>query len=130
MSDFGEIKKPPLCKGRWVCKANSEGLLMREYKTHKILNAIIYVLYIPLSFFGFMCGMATDGLIDETNNLIITFTNIFAYMGLFMPIICLVCYFVSKKITENKSLSIVIKLIPFFVLILMIILDFVVMNIR
>ena len=103
---------------------------MREYKTHKILNTIIYVLYIPLSFFGFMCGMATDGLIDETNNLIITFTNIFAYMGLFMPIICLLCYFVSKKITENKSLSIVIKLIPFFVLILMIILDFVVMNIR
>ena len=103
---------------------------MREYKTHKILNTIIYVLYIPLSFFGFMCGMATDGMIDETNNLIITFTNIFAYMGLIMPIICLVCYFVSKKITENKSLSIVIKLIPFFVLILMIILDFVVMNIR
>ena len=34
-------------------------------------------------------------------------------MGLFMPIICLVCYFVTKKITENKSLSIVIKLIPF-----------------
>ena len=103
---------------------------MREYKAHKILNTIIYVLYIPLSFFGFMCGMATDGLIDETNNLIITFTNIFAYMGLFMPILCLVCYFVSKKITENKSLSIVIKLIPFFVLSLMIILDFVVMNIR
>ena len=103
---------------------------MKEYKTHKILNTIIYVLYIPLSFFGFMCGMATDGLIDETNNLIIAFSNIFAYMGLFMPIICLLCYFVSKKITENKSLSIVIKLIPFFVLILMIILDFVVMNIR
>ena len=103
---------------------------MREYKAHKILNTIIYVLYIPLSFFGFMCGMATDGLIDETNNLIITITNIFAYMGLFMPIFCLVCYFVSKKITENKSLSIVIKLIPFFVLILMIILDFIVMNIR
>ena len=101
---------------------------MREYKALKILNTIIYVLYIPLSFFGFMCDMATDGLIDETNNLIITFTNIFAYMGLFMPIICLLCYFVSKKITENKSLSIVIKLIPF--LILMIILDFVVMNIR
>ena len=103
---------------------------MRKYKTYKILNTIPYVLYIPLSFFGFMCGMATDGLIDETNNLIITFTNIFAYMGLFMPILCLVCYFVSKKITENKSLSIVIKLIPFFVLILMIILDFIVMNIR
>ena len=103
---------------------------MREYKAHKILNTIIYVLYIPLSFFGFMCGMATDGLIDKTNNLIITFTNIFAYMGLFMPILCLVCYFVSKKITENKSLSIVIKLIPFFVLVLMIILDFIVMNIR
>ena len=103
---------------------------MREYKIHKILNTIIYVLYIPLSFFGFMCGMATDGLIDETNNLIITITNIFAYIGLFIPILCLVCYFVSKKITENKSLSIVIKLIPFFVLILMIILDFIVMNIR
>ena len=50
---------------------------MREYKTHKILNTIIYVLYIPLSFFGFMCGMATDGLIDETNNIIIILTNIF-----------------------------------------------------
>ena len=103
---------------------------MSEYKTPKILNTIIYVLYIPLSFFGFMCGMATDGLINEMNNIIIILTNIFAYMGLFMPIIGLICYFVSKKITENKSLSMVIKLIPFFVLILMIILDFVVMNIR
>ena len=103
---------------------------MREYKTHKILNTIINVLYIPLSFLGFMCGMATDGLIDETNNLIITFTNIFAYMGLFMPIICLVCYFVSKKIKENKALNVVVKLIPIILLVLMIILDFIVMNIR
>ena len=103
---------------------------MREYKTHNILNTIINVLYIPLSFFGFLCGMATDGLINETNNIIIILTNIFAYMGLFMPIICLACYFVSKKITENKSQSIVIKLIPFLILILMIILDFIVMNIR
>ena len=103
---------------------------MREYKAHKILNTIIYALYIPLSFFGFMCGMATDGLIDETNNIIIILTNTFAYMGLFMPIICLVCYFIAKKMTENKLLSIVIKLIPFLILILMIILDFVVMNIR
>ena len=103
---------------------------MKEYKAQKILNTIIYVLYIPLSLFGFMCGMATDGLIDETNSLIITFTNIFAYMGLFMPIICLVCYFVSKKIKENKALNVVVKLIPIIVLILMIILDFIVMNIR
>ena len=103
---------------------------MKEYKAQKILNTIIYVLYIPLSFFGSLCGMATDGLIDETNNIIIILTNIFAYMGLFMPSICLVCYFASKKITENKSLSIVIKLIPFLILILMIILDFIVMNIR
>ena len=26
VSNFGENKKPPLCKGRWVCEANSEGL--------------------------------------------------------------------------------------------------------
>ena len=103
---------------------------MKEHKMPKILNTILYVLYIPLSFFGFMCGMATDGLIDETNNIIIILTNTFAYMGLFMPIICLVCYFIAKKMTENKLLSIVIKLIPFLILILMIILDFVVMNIR
>ncbi len=103
---------------------------MIEYKTHKILNTILYVLYIPLSFFGFMCGMATDGLIDETNNIIIILTNIFAYMGLFMPVICFVCYLVSKKTAENKSLSIVIKLIPILVLILIIILDFIVMYIR
>ena len=103
---------------------------MKEHKMPKILNTILYVLYIPLSFFGFMCGMVTDGLIDETNNIIIILTNTFAYMGLFMPIICLVCYFIAKKMTENKLLSIVIKLIPFLILILMIILDFIVMNIR
>ena len=103
---------------------------MRKYKTYKILNTILYVLYIPLSFFGFMCGMATDGLIDETNKVVIALTNIFAYTGLFMPVICFVCYLVSKKITENKLLSIVIKLMPILVSILMIILDFIVMNIR
>ena len=103
---------------------------MRKYKTYKILNTILYVLYIPLSFFGFMCGMATDELIDETNKVVIALTNIFAYTGLFMPVICFVCYLVSKKITENKLLSIVIKLMPILVSILMIILDFIVMNIR
>ena len=103
---------------------------MRKYKTYKILNTILYVLYIPLSFFGFMCGMATDGLINETNKVVIAITNIFAYTGLFMPVICFVCYLVSKKITENKLLSIVIKLMPILVSILMIILDFIVMNIR
>ena len=103
---------------------------MRKYTTYKILNTILYVLYIPLSFFGFMCGMATDGLIDETNKVVIALTNIFAYTGLFMPAICFVCYLVSKKITENKLLSIVIKLMPILVSLLMIILDFIVMYIR
>ena len=103
---------------------------MKEYKMKKILNTILYVLYIPLSFFGFMCGMATDGLIDETNNIIIILTNIFAYTGLFMPVICFVCYLVSKKTMANKAFSIIIKLIPFLVLTLMIILDFIVMYIR
>lgn len=95
----------------------------------KVLNTILYVLYIPLSFFGFMCGMATDGLIDETSNVIIILTNIFAYAGLFMPVICFICYWFSKKIMKNKLLSLVIKLIPFFLLILMIILDFIALNI-
>ena len=95
----------------------------------KFFNTIFYVLYIPLSFFGFMCGMATDGLIDETNKVVIALTNIFAYTGLFMPIICLTCYLVSRRITENKALGYVIKFIPIIVFALMIILDFIVMNI-
>ena len=103
---------------------------MNECKAPKVLNTIIYMLYIPLSFFGFMCGMATDGLIDETNKVVIALTNIIAYTGLFMPIMCLTCYLVSRGVVENKLLSLVIKFIPFLVLILMIILDFIVMNIR
>ena len=103
---------------------------MKVCKAQKILNTIIFMLYIPLSFFGFMCGMATDGLIDETNKVVITLTNIFAYTGLFMPIICLTCYLVSRRIAENKLLSLFIKFTPFLVLILMIMLDFIVMNIR
>lgn len=103
---------------------------MKVYKMKKILNTILYVLYIPLSFFGFMCGMATDGLINETNDIIIVLTNIFAYTGLFMPVICFVCYLGSKRMAENKSLSFIIKLIPILVLILMIILDFIAMYIR
>ena len=103
---------------------------MKECKAPKVLNTIIYMLYIPLSFFGFMCGMATDGLIDETNKVVIALTNIIAYTGLFMPIICLTCYLVPRGVAENKLLSLVIKFIPFLVLILMIILDFIVMNIR
>ncbi len=103
---------------------------MRKHKPQKILNTVLYVLYIPLSFFGFMCGMATDRLINETDNVIIILTNIFAYTGLFMPVICFVCHLVSKKITKYKAISVIIKLIPFFVLILMIILDFTIMYIR
>lgn len=68
--------------------------------------------------------------IDETNNIIIILTKIFAYMGLFMPVICFICYLVSKKTTENKSLSIIIKFLPILIFALMIILDFIIIYIR
>ncbi len=103
---------------------------MNPYNTYKNLSIVIYVLYIPLSFFGFMCGMATDGVIDETNKTIIVLTNIFAYIGLFMPIICFACYLVSKRLKGNIFLSTIIKIFPILILILLLMLDNIIMYIR
>ena len=103
---------------------------MEKSKIYKIFSVIINVLYIPLSFFGFLCGMALDGIINETNNTIIVLTNIVAHTGMLMPLLCLVCYFVSKKIIKNRVLCTIVKLIPIILFAIMIVLDFVVQYLR
>jgi len=55
-------------------------------RTHHILNIVLAILYIPISFFGFLLGMATEGTIGETNPLIIASCYTVAIPGMLTPI--------------------------------------------
>ena len=55
------------------------------YRTHRNLTIILAIIYIPISIFGFLMGMFTEGAIGETNHLVIASCYVPAYIGMFTP---------------------------------------------
>ena len=54
-------------------------------RTHRNLTIILAIIYIPISFFGFLMGMIAEGAIGETNQLIVASCYVPAYVGMFTP---------------------------------------------
>lgn len=82
-------------------------------------------LYIPLSVFGFLCYMGTDGLIDESNAVVIALTNLVCYIGLFMFAFVILSMVLSHVFYKKKRvrLSYVVRCIPIYLVVVMIALD-------
>ena len=57
-----------------------------SYRTHRKLNIVLAILYMPISLFGFVLGMATEEAIGETNRLIIAACYSLAHLGMLSPI--------------------------------------------
>ena len=57
-----------------------------SYRTHQKLNMILAILYMPISLFGFVLGMATEEAIGETNRLIIAACYSLVHLGMLTPI--------------------------------------------
>ena len=55
------------------------------YRTHRNLTIILAIIYIPISIFGFLMGMFTEGAIGETNHLVVASCYVPASIGMFTP---------------------------------------------
>ncbi len=92
---------------------------------NKVLNRILACLYVPLSTFCFMCYMGIVGIIDETNIAVIVLTNVICYIGLFMPVIVILSIVFSEYLYKRNyiKMSYIIRFIPIYLFVIMIILE-------
>ena len=74
-----------------------------SYRTHRTINIVLAVLYWPISLFGFLLGMATEGTIGETNRLIIASCYTLAHLGMLTPLAAYVGLLFSHKLFEKGS---------------------------
>ena len=71
-----------------------------SYRTHRFLNIILAFLYMPLSVFGFLLGMATEGTIGESNLLVIVSCYVLAWSGMLTPLVSYGGLFISRRMFE------------------------------
>ena len=75
------------------------------YRTHRNLNTILVILYIPITFFGLMMGMAIDAAMDETNRLIIAGCYSMAYLGMLSPIAAYGGLLLSRRLYDKGRIA-------------------------
>lgn len=83
-------------------------------KAHRGLQIALLLLYIPLSVFGVLCYMATESLMGETRAAVIVWTNLFAHIGLLMPLISAAGLWGANRLyaADRKRASYVVRCIP------------------
>ncbi len=94
------------------------------HKVSMILNWILGVTYIPLSFFSWLLTMASEGTIDATNPFYINLMNVFCFIAFSVPLLCVAGISVSILLRKKGRhiLSIIIQFLPLVVFILNVIL--------
>ena len=95
---------------------------------NSLINIILSCLYVPLSLVGFLCLMGTDGLIDETNQLVIIWTNICCYTLFFMFAICSISM-LSAQVLYKKNhiiLSYFVRFLPIILIALLLLVDIII----
>jgi len=71
-------------------------------KISAILNVILTIVYIPMSGFSALMFMASEGTINATNQLYITLINVFCYITISVPIICIICILTFNNIEGKR----------------------------
>lgn len=100
--------------------------MKRLDKITKITNVILAVLYVPLSFYAFLCQMASEGTMGVENQLYINLITIFCIVCFFIPLLC-VLGIVLSVILRHKGRSItafIVQFLPLIVFILTMLLLF------
>ena len=72
-----------------------------SYRTHRNLNTILAILYIPITLFGFLMGMATETITDETKSLIIASCYAMAIPGMLSPIAAYGGLLLSRRLYDK-----------------------------
>ena len=93
-------------------------------KTGRILNWVLGIVYVPISFFSWLLPMASDGTIDATNPIYISLVNIFCAIAFIIPFLCIAGIVISMVLrTRGRNiLSIIIQFLPLVIFILNLIL--------
>ena len=93
---------------------------MQKIKLDKItiiLNVILSILYIPFSLFSWLLAMASESTFVVTNKTYILLINVFCYITLTIPFICILSIllsFIFRK-QQKSVLSFVIQFLPIMV---------------
>ena len=77
-----------------------------SYRTHRILNIILALLYTPFCLIAFLMGMATEGTIGETNPLIIASCYTLAHCGMLTSVTAHAGLFVSDIFYKKGNIRI------------------------
>ena len=72
-------------------------------KKHTIINIIMALVYVPFSFFSFLCGMAGEATLSQTNPLICACYNMFAWTGMLTSFATYPCLFLSQWFFDQKN---------------------------
>ena len=76
-----------------------------SYRTHRNLNTILAILYVPISLFGFLMGMAIDAAMDETNWLVIAGCYSMAYLGMLSPFAAYGGLLLSRRLYDKGCIA-------------------------
>ena len=89
-----------------------------SYKMHRILNAVLAFIYLPLSLIGFLMGMITEGTIGETNRLIIACYYSIAWAGMLTPLTAYGGLLLSHRLFEkgHTTASLFARFLPLIVM--------------
>lgn len=81
-------------------------------KVGEICNRILGILYIPLSLFSFLLGMASESTIGANNSLFIGLIYLFCFITYAVPFLCFAGIFLSA-ILRNKGRSVAAFVVQF-----------------
>ncbi|MBR2878006.1 MAG: hypothetical protein IKL42_05655 [Clostridia bacterium] len=85
-----------------------------------ITNIILFFLYIPFSNFNFLLLMASEGTIGATNQLYITLIDIFCWITMSIPVLCIAGLILSVILRKKRKsiISFIVQFIPIMVFLL------------
>ena len=86
----------------------------------KICNIVLGVIYVPLSLYCFLLQMVSEGKIGATNSLYIGLTDLFCYVALLIPVLCIVGIVLSVVFRKDGHgiVSLVVQFVPLIVFLL------------
>jgi Na+-driven multidrug efflux pump len=89
-------------------------------KISNICNAILTVLYVPLSLFSYLLYMASEATMDANNPLFISLINVFCVITLLIPLMCFAGIAGSMLLRKNgRSVSsFIVQFIPMVIFVL------------
>ena len=88
--------------------------MKRINKVSMVLNWVLGIMYVPLSFFSLLLPMASEGTIGATNSTYISLINIFCLVAFFIPLLWAAGIVISVALRKKGHYisSLIVQLLP------------------